>query len=328
MKNLFKARSGVDTSEVTDPLKTHGIDRRTLYICALGIGCVVVAAIIFTNAQTPSISGSSVAPPSVDTDPTYAGVLQVQSASVLPDDPEHGTPAAWQSPMAPAPTQAVTPEKEREDVFHDARKGGGGLFFSQSPTNTNSSTGDTPPAAIVPTNDRTILEGTTIPAVLETHVDSDRPGPVRARVLDDVRDTKTKSNVLIPAGTLVLGAMQVQGLSVAVTWHRLVFPDGNTMNVDQLPSIDQGGGGLAGDVDRHRLARVGGATLSALLGVTSTVAGAQLSENGGIYGGALALQLGQTGTQTLKRVVRPPTITVPLGHTFDIWVTADLTIPS
>ena len=330
MKDIFRpSTTDTDMSEVVDPHAPTGLNRKTIAIIGLALACMVTSIIIASSGGGSSneITMTALAP---DEDPTYGGVFSLPSSQFIeqaePEPTPTDMPPAW---AAPLDAGQVNPYAPGEDVTntplgrYQSAVRSGGLFFEAQETDIAQTAPPTNPNQVTMTGDRTVVEGTTIPAVLEHAINSDRPGPVKARVLHDVTDSKTLTQVLIPAGTQVVGAMDMAGFSIALTWHRLIFPDGRSMNVDQLPSIDTGGGGVAGNVDRHRLARFGRAVMSTLIGATTTLGGAQLSEYGGVVGGAVALQLGQ-GASTMQQFTRAPTVTVPVGHRFDIWVQSDL----
>ncbi|MCY3630506.1 MAG: TrbI/VirB10 family protein [Bacteroidetes bacterium] len=324
--NLFKANKKVDRSETVDPTTTKGIDRKTVMILVFGTGCVITVFLFGANrgGRSPAMATTN-----ETLDPTYAGVFEVPTEKIVEEADRNpivdsGVPPDWAVPMGvsrPTPDE----EDERRDRFRSALRGGGGLLVNKK-TDRAKSSGESGSdhASRKGADDRTLLEGTTIDAILEADLNSDRPGPVSARVLYDVTDSQTLSNVLIPAGTKVLGNMAPSGEAIALVWHRLIFPDGSSMSLDQLPSIDGGGGGVAGTIDRHRTARFGKAVMATIVGATTAIGGAQLSNNGGVVGGALALQLGQVGQGTMRQIRRPPTVKVPAGHAFQIWVEQDI----
>lgn len=311
-------------SEVVDPTATKGIDRRSVWILVLGGACLLTTILVGTNrgGRSPAMATSQ-----ETVDPNWGGVLNVPSEQIVDAadrPPSHSNvPAEWAMSMGTLEVH-VEEQEERRKQFLAAMRKGGGLFMSNKGADRQTSAETSDSVTLTGGDDRTLLEGTTIDAVLETPLNSDRPGPVSARVLHDVTDTKTLSNTLIPTGSRVLGNMAPAGDAIALTWHRLIFPDGSTMMLDQLPSIDTEGGGVAGTVDRHRMARVGKAVMVAMLGATTAIGGAQLSDQGGLVGGALALQLGRFGGRTMQQVRRPATVKVPAGHAFQIWVTQDL----
>src|SRR5206468_2658916 len=75
----------------------------------------------------------------------------------------------------------------------------------------------------------TVAQGTLIPAVLETAIDSDVPGYVRAVVSQDVRSFDG-SRVLIPRSSRLIGeykaASQAGQRRAFLMWTRLIRPDG------------------------------------------------------------------------------------------------------
>ena len=86
-------------------------------------------------------------------------------------------------------------------------------------------------------------QGTIIPAVLETALNSDLPGFARAVVSRDVRSFDG-SNVLIPRGSRVIGeyrsASSLGASRIFVIWTRVLRPDGGSIQ------IGSGGGRHAG----------------------------------------------------------------------------------
>ncbi|MCY4233597.1 MAG: TrbI/VirB10 family protein [Bacteroidetes bacterium] len=327
MTNILKKQpSDTDTNEVTDPQHQTGLNRKTIVIIGLALACLFTSVMLASNRSkktpAPQSTMAEVA------DPTYGGVFSFPSEGLVeepPPPPPASAVPAWASPMDDGyPVPGSEDEDSPAKRYRSAVKSGGLFYQAEKESLQMASATSTQPSHPTMTGDMVLLEGSTISAVLEQNIDSDRPGPVKARVLNDVTDSKTLTQVLIPAGTQVIGSMDMAGFSIALTWHRLIFPDGRSMLIDQLPSVDTGGGGVAGSVNRHRLARFGKATMAALIGATTAVAGAQLSESGGLFGSALALQLGQGGAGTMQQIIRPPTIKVPAGHRFDIWVQSDI----
>ena len=110
----------------------------------------------------------------------------------------------------------------------------------------------------------TVTQGTLIPAILETAIDTDVPGYVRAVVSQDVKSFDGK-NVLIPRSSRLVGQYQ-SGLQAGqkrayVIWTRLIRPDGASVNL-QSPGIGfDGTTGLPGDVDSRFFQRFGSAML-------------------------------------------------------------------
>ncbi|MDI1325564.1 MAG: TrbI/VirB10 family protein [Brevundimonas sp.] len=120
----------------------------------------------------------------------------------------------------------------------------------------------------------TVPQGTLIPAVLETALDSTRPGHVRAIVSRDITGFDG-SQILIPRGTRLFGDYQsdmAPGQNRAlIQWTRLVRPDGVSIALAS-PSADmQGRAGVQGRVDSHFLERFGAALLQSTMNIGSAL---------------------------------------------------------
>ena len=175
--------------------------------------------------------------------------------------------------------------------------------------------------------------GSLIPARLETALDSDSPGPVLARVTWAVVDPAT-GRVLIPAGARLLGSVHNQLAygenRVLLAFDRLTWP-GASYRLPGLDALETAGPrGLGGSVDRHLWPTLGRAGLLALIG-----SGVQLSQpqQGAFLGlqaeqivaGELGLELGRVASRILSRSLdRRPTVRVPAGESFFVYVPQDL----
>ena len=176
-----------------------------------------------------------------------------------------------------------------------------------------------------------LRQGSVIHAALETAVNTDRPGPVIARVARPVRDSYGFRHVLIPAGTKMLGVMRntPPGFrdGVVVAWTRLQFSDGRVLELPGFPSAETTGGqGIAESVDKHRMGRFGAASLLALMGAGATYATAQAaSSTTGLAGAALGVELARMGGATAtRRMQRQPTVKVSPGYRFLVYVSDDV----
>ncbi len=175
-----------------------------------------------------------------------------------------------------------------------------------------------------------IMAGTLIPASLVTGLNSDLPGQVIGQVTENVFDTVTGEYLLIPQGARLLGrydSVIAYGQSRAlVAWTRIIFPNGNSIQLDNLPAVDgQGFAGLKDKVDRHTWQFMKGAVLSSLLSV-----GSELSSDDE---GRLARALQNAGQDTAniagQRIIErslniQPTLSVRPGWRFSIIVSKNL----
>jgi type IV secretion system protein VirB10 len=174
--------------------------------------------------------------------------------------------------------------------------------------------------------------GTVIPATLVTGLNSDVPGPVLAQVSENVFDSATGRAVLVPQGARLIGSYssavgQAQRRAVLM-WKRIVFPDGSSLDLDDLPATDASGyAGIADRVDFHTWGQIKGVMVSTLLGV-----GGELGLGGG---GAIARAIRESsqgnganaGAEIARRTLDVhPTITVRPGWPVRAIVTHDLVL--
>jgi type IV secretion system protein VirB10 len=176
---------------------------------------------------------------------------------------------------------------------------------------------------------QTIPEGAVIAGVLETALNSDLPGYVRAIVSRDVRSFDG-ANVLAPRGSRLIGQYRsgvALGQSRAfVIWTKLVRPDGVTIDLAAPGADALGRGGLEGQVDRHFLRRFGGAILLSLI-TAGVNAAATDSDTQVIIAGSRGV--GDAASTALsKELDIAPTVKVPPGTPIRIIVTRDLDFSS
>lgn len=171
----------------------------------------------------------------------------------------------------------------------------------------------------------TVVEGAIIPAVLETALNSDLPGYVRAVVSRDVRSFDG-AQVLIPHGSRLIGQYKsgvALGQSRAfVIWTRLIRPDGATIDMSSPATDALGRGGVDGDVNRHFLQRFGGAMLLTLLNLGVNAA-TEASDT------AIVIASTRAGGDAASAAVNQgqnisPTVTVPPGAPVRVFVSQDL----
>ncbi|WP_271078711.1 TrbI/VirB10 family protein [Aurantiacibacter sp. MUD61] len=166
----------------------------------------------------------------------------------------------------------------------------------------------------------TVTQGTMIPAILETAINTDVPGYVRAVVSQDVR-SHDGARVLIPRSSRLVGQYQ-SGLQAGqrrayVIWERVIRPDGVSVQLRSPATSFDGTAGLEGDVNNHFFSRFGSAMLLSVIGGLTTVAsgGASVVLGGGQSAASTALQ--QDGQ-------RPPTIRVRMGEPIRVYTARDL----
>ncbi|QDM42029.1 type VI secretion protein [Altererythrobacter sp. TH136] len=163
----------------------------------------------------------------------------------------------------------------------------------------------------------TVTQGTLIPAVLETAINTDVPGFVRAVVSQDVRSFDG-TRVLVPRSSRLIGQYQsgLQGgqKRAYVIWTRLIRPDGASVNLASPAVGFDGTTGLAGTVNSHFFKRFGSAMLLSVIGGLAT-GGASVVLGGGTSAASTALQ--QDGQIA-------PTVRVRQGEPIRVFTARDL----
>lgn len=166
----------------------------------------------------------------------------------------------------------------------------------------------------------TVTQGTLIPAVLETAIDTDVPGFVRAIVSTDVRSFDG-TRVLVPRSSRLIGQYK-SGLAAGqkrayVIWTRLIRPDGVSVNIGSPAVGFTGTTGLGGKVSTHFFERFGSAVLLSVVGGLSALGGNAGVIIGGSGQSAAAAAVGQSGQIG-------PTVRVRQGEPIRVFTARDL----
>jgi type IV secretion system protein VirB10 len=218
------------------------------------------------------------------------------------------TPARPSSfpPQAPA-TQAITANKRAPEVNINSAHGQAYVLF----------------------------EGTTIDTALVNRLDGEFAGPVKVMVTNPVY-SQDRQHVLIPEGTFILGnAQKVSGFGqkrLAVAFHRMLMPDGYSVDLDQFRGLDQvGETGLKDKVNNHYLQIFGASiALGVIAGAAEATTDSGYEENGSeMYRQGMASSLAASGANVLDKFINiPPTITIREGHRIKVYLTQDMLLPA
>ena len=181
--------------------------------------------------------------------------------------------------------------------------------------------------------------GTVIPSVMVTGINSDLPGNIIAQVSQNVFDTATGRNLLVPQGAKLFGVYDSRVIygqeRVLVAWNRLVFPDGSAVTLGAMPGSDMAGNaGYTDKVNNHYLRIFGSAILMSMITGSMSYSMDSLDNSGGDsdnptlqneMGAALASQLGQATLQLLQKNLNiKPTLEIRPGYQFNVIVTKDV----
>jgi type IV secretion system protein VirB10 len=181
-----------------------------------------------------------------------------------------------------------------------------------------------------------VAQGTLIPAILRSEIDTSLPGPILARISQNIWDSKTGQSLLIPQNSTLIG---VYASSIAhgqtraqIAWQRIIFPNQQSIDLGTMVGVDKKGiSGTSGVVDNH----FDKVALSLLL---TTALGTSVRLSQGKYepssatlsqemGNSLSQETARLGNKIADKMLSiPPTIKVPMGQRLNVFVEQDLSI--
>jgi type IV secretion system protein VirB10 len=174
-----------------------------------------------------------------------------------------------------------------------------------------------------------VTQGTVIDGILETAIQSDLPGMVRAIVSEDVYSFNG-SSLVIPKGSKIVGRYRstlTRGQSrVFVIWNRLIRNDGVSINIGSYGTDDLGRSGLAGEVDSHFFERFGSSVLLSLIDTGLQIGASAVDDDDQA---TVALESGSDFSRSAEIALEnsigiPPTVHVHQGSRIKIFVGKDL----
>jgi type IV secretion system protein VirB10 len=309
--------------------RTGAADRLTTLGAVLGvalIGAFTLVSLAHHRQARPVKVAEAAPPPPAPAPIAPAAPVRIASPAPMSDQTEaeqapamvvDNTQAAARTATIAAPPPAAgpgSPFKPAPVYFGQDEQFAARADEETAPTSHVSHLSD--PAAV-------IAQGTIIPAVLETALNSDLPGYARALVSQDVRSFDGK-HVLIPRESRLIGeyksALQTGQSRAFIIWTRVLRPDGVSVQLGS-PATDQlGEAGLSGRVDRHFLQRYGAAIL------LSVVGGAANAIGGGntVVIGASTEATSAASVALQNQLKIPPTVRVPQGTPIQVFVARDL----
>jgi len=255
-------------------------------------------------SETASPSGSSA---SLPVEPDTAQVVQLLK-QLQPNPSTLPTP-----PLRSEPAEA--PKDRKEDAKNPAVAPAGAA---------NAAAGKT----------YVLFEGTILEAVLINRLEGQFSGPVECLLSTNVY-SNDRQHLLVPAGSKLLGdTRKVDAFGqtrLAVTFHRILMPDGYSVNLDQFKGLDQPGDtGLRDQVNNHYL-RIFGTSLAigALGAVAEAGTGGALTASGSDQmRQGFAQSTAQSAAQILDRFLNIlPAVTIREGHRVKVYLSGDLVLP-
>ncbi|MFN7038591.1 MAG: TrbI/VirB10 family protein [Alphaproteobacteria bacterium] len=210
-------------------------------------------------------------------------------------------------------------------------------------------------ATMVGKTSAVIAQGKIIDAVVETALNTDLAGTIRAMVTRDVY-AESGRNILIPKGSRLIGTypstIKTGQDRIAIVWTRLIRPDGIDLMIDS-PGVDKlGRPGVQGILDNKYLESIGNAVLLSSLNIGFAIGADKLTNAQNTTKTDIVTGTGTTVTQTTgkssdtatqqavtdlqnagKQVVQnslqvSPTITIDQGTIMKVFVNRDLIFPA
>ena len=177
-----------------------------------------------------------------------------------------------------------------------------------------------------------LYEGEFLECVLVTQLRGDFPGPANAMVAVDMW-SRDRQRIAIPRGSRVLGTASAVSrwgqARLGLAFHRLIFPDGRYVSLDQFTGLNQvGETALKDKVNNHYKSVFGAAAAVGLLSGLTV-------QNTTVYGPAgdriragAGASLAQHGMAITERFLnRLPTVTIRAGHRVRVYFTSDVLVP-
>ncbi len=173
-----------------------------------------------------------------------------------------------------------------------------------------------------------IAEGKVISAVLETAIQSDLPGKVRAVVTEDIYSFNCDLK-LLEKGSRLVGEYQSgirQGQTrVFVTWSRVITPFGVDVALESPGTGPLGRAGVGGWVDSHFLERFGSSILLSVVGAYTAREAASDSPQAAQVQRDVGDSFNRSAEIALENSINiPPTVNVNQGAYIKVFVARDL----
>jgi type IV secretion system protein TrbI len=286
---------GAATEKPEDPIQAERKKRDYLSLFASNVALSYRKNASQTHEEAPQVQTPSA-------DPTVA-----QLAELL-------KPPQAAIPIAPVQASKTSAEEIRKEETHPAS-----------------------PSAVSATatgKNYVLFEGTVLETVLINRLDGQFTGPVECLLTNDVY-SHDRQHLLIPSGTKLFGeTRKVEAFGqtrLAVTFHRMIMPDGFSTSLDRFQGLNQiGDAGLRDQVNNHYLRIFGVSLALGAIGAVSEAgtSGALTASSGDLMRQGFAQSTAQSSAQILDKFLNVlPTITIREGHRVKVYLSGDLALP-
>lgn len=337
-----------DTHDIR-PLVARNQHKRSMFV--FGVLLAIVAGALFATLEmrrsqisSPSVTvptsmsrGTITAPPDLAIPQAWAGTEtayyssgQIPLTAPAPFSPEFAaprTPRESSSTYAAAPSSPLSSSVPSPQFPQDQPLLPGYAYqapaLASAPRPDAAEHNKSARAGFLRNPATTVPQGTVIQAVLETALDSTRPGFARGLISRDVTGFDG-SRVLIPRGSRLFGEyasdISLGQKRALIQWRRLTRPDGAIIDLDSPSADPLGRAGIKGKVNTHFFQRFGGAILQSVLDVGVRLATREVSGDTVVVampGGAQSATIQQP--DSIK-----PTLKVRQGTSVSVMVARDL----
>ena len=179
-----------------------------------------------------------------------------------------------------------------------------------------------------------VMEGSVLEAILITRLGGDFSGPVLAQLSAPVL-SRNLQHVLLPAGTRVIGEAhrveQIGQTRLAVAFHRLVTPDGYSVDLDLFEGLSSRGETALKDQVNNHYRRIFGTSIAlGLLGGVSAIGTSPTNPTTlDTFRMGTSSSLSQSASEILNKLLNIlPTVTIREGHRMRVWIAEDLALPA
>lgn len=180
-----------------------------------------------------------------------------------------------------------------------------------------------------------LFEGTIIETVLTNRLNGSFNGPVNCMVTTDVY-SHDRQHVLIPKGSRVLGEAKRNDAfgqqRLAVFFHRIIMPDGFSVNLDKFRGLNQIGETGVRDQVNHHYAQIFGISLAvgSIAGLANINTGYGFNASSAdAYRQGVGASLSQSSLRILDRYLNVlPTFIIREGHRIKVVLSGDLELPA
>lgn len=248
----------------------------------------------------------------------------------MPAPPAPGARVANQPALVPQP-QAVAPQERTEETDLERPS----VASESSDSQTARKTAKNPALKQADGKLYRLFEGTIIETVLTNRLNGSFTGPVNCMVTTDVY-SHDRQHVLIPKGSRVLGEVKRNDAfgqqRLAVSFHRLIMPDGYSVSLDKFRGLNQIGETGLRDQVNHHYGQVFGISLAvgAIAGLATVNTGNGFNASSlDSYRQGVSTNLSQSSLRILDRYLNVlPTFTIREGHRIKVVLSDDLELPA